>query len=312
MNINLLTDEVLYVLIGIVAVLIISTVITKIMKQKNNSSGLKEVEMRIRSWWVMFIIFTFALIIHSTISLIFMALLCFLALKEYFSLIPFNRAHRLVLFWAYMTIPIQFSLIYLGWYGMFIVFIPVYMFLLIPIQAIIVGETKNFLRSIATVQWGVMLMVFGLSHLAFLLVLPGREESVAGAGLVLFLVLLTQANDVAQFIWGKMLGKKKIIPKVSPNKTWAGFIGGVLTTTVLAVILAPLITPFSLLASIIAGLYIGLTGFIGDVNISALKRDLNIKDTSAIIPGHGGILDRVDSLTYTAPLFFHFTRYFYF
>ena len=312
MNINLLTDEVLYVLIGIVAVLIISTIITKIMKQKNNSSGLKEVEMRIRSWWIMFIIFTFALIIHSTISLIFMALLCFLALKEYFSLIPFNRAHRLVLFWAYMTIPIQFLLIYLGWYGMFIVFIPVYMFLLIPIQAIIVGETKNFLRSIATVQWGVMLMVFGLSHLAFLLVLPGREESVAGAGLVLFLVVLTQANDVAQFIWGKMLGKKKIIPKVSPNKTWAGFIGGVLTTTVLAVILAPLITPFSLLASIIAGLYIGLTGFIGDVNISALKRDLNIKDTSAIIPGHGGILDRVDSLTYTAPLFFHFTRYFYF
>lgn len=312
MNINLLTDEVLYVLIGIVAVLIISTLITKIMKQKNNSSGLKEVEMRIRSWWVMFTIFTFALIIHSTISLIFMAVLCFLALKEYFSLIPFNRAHRLVLFWAYMTIPVQFSLIYLGWYGMFIVFIPVYMFLLIPIQAIIVGETKNFLRSIATVQWGVMLMVFGLSHLAFLLVLPGREESVAGAGLVLFLVVLTQANDVAQFIWGKMLGKKKILPKVSPNKTWAGFIGGVLTTTVLAVILAPLITPFSLLASIIAGLYIGLTGFIGDVNISALKRDLNIKDTSAIIPGHGGILDRVDSLTYTAPLFFHFTRYFYF
>lgn len=312
MNINLLTDEVLYVLIGIVAVLIISTSITKIMKQKNNTSGLKEVEMRIRSWWVMFIIFTFALLIHSTISLIFMALLCFLALKEYFSLIPFNRSHRLVLFWAYMTIPIQFLLIYLGWYGMFIVFIPVYMFLLIPIQAIIVGETKNFLRSIATVQWGVMLMVFGLSHLAFLLVLPGQEESIAGAGLVLFLVVLTQANDVAQFLWGKMLGKKKIVPKVSPNKTWAGFIGGVLTTTVLAVILAPLITPFSLFSSIIAGLYIGLTGFIGDVNISALKRDLNIKDTSAIIPGHGGILDRVDSLTYTAPLFFHFTRYFYF
>jgi len=312
MNINLLTDEVLYVLIGIVAVLIISTFITKIMKQKNNTSGLKEVEMRIRSWWVMFIIFTFALLIHSTISLIFMALLCFLALKEYFSLIPFNRSHRLVLFWAYMTIPIQFLLIYLGWYVMFIVFIPVYMFLLIPIQAIIVGETKNFLRSIATVQWGVMLMVFGLSHLAFLLVLPGQEESIAGAGLVLFLVVLTQANDVAQFLWGKMLGKKKIVPKVSPNKTWAGFIGGVLTTTVLAVILAPLITPFSLFSSIIAGLYIGLTGFIGDVNISALKRDLNIKDTSAIIPGHGGILDRVDSLTYTAPLFFHFTRYFYF
>src|SRR5690625_1256220 len=199
MNINLLTDEVLYVLIGIIGVLILSTVITKIIKKKNGTYGLKEVEMRIRSWWVMFIIFTFALIIHSTISLIFMALLCFLALKEYFSLIPFNRAHRLVLFWAYMTIPIQFLLIYLGWYGMFIVFIPVYMFLLIPIQAIIVGETKNFLRSIAAVQWGIMLMVFGLSHLAYLLVLPGKEHCVVGAGLVLFLVVLPLANDVAQF-----------------------------------------------------------------------------------------------------------------
>ncbi|HIW13079.1 MAG TPA: phosphatidate cytidylyltransferase [Candidatus Salinicoccus stercoripullorum] len=312
MNLDLITGEVLYVLIAIIAVLISSSVITFIMKKRKPTKTLDEVTLRIRSWWVMFIIFTIALIIHSTISLVFMALLCFLALKEFFSLIPFNRAHRLVLFWAYLTIPIQFFFIYIGSYGMFIIFIPVYMFLLIPIQAIIVGETKGFLHSIAAVQWGIMLMVFGLSHLAYLLVLPGKEHSVVGAGLVLFLVVLTQANDVAQFIWGKMLGKRKIIPKVSPNKTWEGFIGGVLTTTVIAVLLAPLITPFSLFSSIIAGLYIGLTGFIGDINISAVKRDLNIKDTSTAIPGHGGILDRVDSLTYTAPLFLHFTRFFYF
>ena len=312
MNLDLITEEVLYVLIAIVAVLISSSVITFIMKKHRPGKTLDEVSLRIRSWWMMFIIFTIALVIHSTISLIFMALLCFLALKEFFSLIPFNRAHRLVLFWAYLTIPIQFFFIYIGSYGMFIIFIPVYMFLLIPIQAIIVGETKGFLHSIASVQWGIMLMVFGLSHLAYLLVLPGKENSVAGAGLVLFLVVLTQVNDVAQFIWGKMLGKRKIIPKVSPNKTWEGFIGGVLTTTLIALLLAPLITPFSLLSSMVAGLYIGLTGFIGDVNISAVKRDLNIKDTSTAIPGHGGILDRVDSLTYTAPLFLHFTRFFYF
>ncbi len=312
MNFNVLTDEVLYVLIGIIGILVISTAITLVLKKKNPSHTVDEVMLRIKSWWVMFFIFTFALVIHSTISLIFMGILSFLALKEYFSLIPFNRAHRLVIFWSYIAIPIQFLFIYFEFYGMFIVFIPVYMFLLIPIQAIIVGETKNFLQSVASVQWGLMLMVFGLSHLAYLLVLPGKENSVLGAGLVLFLVVLTQANDVAQFLWGKTLGKRKILPKVSPNKTWAGFFGGVLTTTVLAVLLAPLITPFTLTGSIIAGLYIGLTGFIGDVNISAFKRDLNIKDTSAIIPGHGGILDRVDSLTYTAPLFFHFARFFYF
>lgn len=312
MNVGVISDELLYVFIGIVVVLVASTIITAILKRRNPSNALHEVDLRIRSWWVMFIIFTIAIVVHSTISLIFMALLCFLALKEYFSLIPFNRAHRLVLFWAYLAIPIQFLFIYFEQYGMFIIFIPVYMFLLIPIQAIFVGDTKNFLQSIASVQWGMMLMVFGLSHLAYLLVLPGKESSIVGAGLVLFLVVLTQANDVAQFLWGKLLGKKKIVPKVSPNKTWAGFIGGLVTTTVLAVILAPLLTPFSLLASIVSGLYIALMGFVGDVNISALKRDLAIKDTSSIIPGHGGILDRVDSLTYTAPLFLHFTRFFYF
>lgn len=312
MTFGVISDELLYVFIGIVIVLITSTVITAVLKRRNPSNTLHEVELRIRSWWVMFIIFTIAIVVHSTISLIFLALLCFLALKEYFSLIPFNRAHRLVLFWAYLAIPIQFLFIYFEQYGMFIIFIPVYMFLLIPIQAIFVGDTKNFLQSIASVQWGMMLMVFGLSHLAYLLVLPGKESSIIGAGLVLFLVVLTQANDVAQFLWGKLLGNRKIVPKVSPNKTWVGFIGGLVTTTILAVILAPLLTPFSLLASIVSGLYIALMGFIGDVNISALKRDLAIKDTSSIIPGHGGILDRVDSLTYTAPLFLHFTRFFYF
>ena len=312
MSIGVISDELLYVFIGIVIVLVVSTVITAVLKRRNPNKTLHEVDMRIRSWWVMFIIFTIAIVVHSTISLIFLALLCFLALKEYFSLIPFNRAHRLVMLWAYLAIPIQFLFIYFEQYGMFIIFIPVYMFLLIPIQAIFVGDTKNFLQSIASVQWGMMLMVFGLSHLAYLLVLPGKESSIVGAGLVLFLVVLTQANDVAQFLWGKLLGKKKIVPKVSPNKTWAGFIGGIVTTTILAVILAPLLTPFSLPASIVSGLYIALMGFIGDVNISALKRDLAIKDTSSIIPGHGGILDRVDSLTYTAPLFLHFTRFFYF
>ncbi len=312
MNLGIFSDDLMYVFVGIIAVLIIATVVTAILKRRKPSDALHEVDLRIRSWWVMFIIFTIAIVLHSTISLIFMALLCFLALKEYFSLIPFNRAHRLVLFWAYLAIPIQFLFIYFEQYGMFIIFIPVYMFLLIPIQAIFVGDTKNFLQSIASVQWGMILMVFGLSHLAYLLVLPGKENGLIGAGLVLYLVVLTQVNDVAQFLWGKMLGKKKIVPKVSPNKTWAGFVGGLVTTTVLAVILAPLLTPFSIFASIVSGLYIALMGFIGDVNISALKRDLAIKDTSSIIPGHGGILDRVDSLTYTAPLFLHFTRFFYF
>lgn len=312
MNLGKISTEMLIVMIGVFIVLVLSSLISIYLTKRYPEKDFTEIRLRIKSWWSMCIIFTIALVIHSTVSLIFLGLLCFLALKEYFSLIPTNRSHRAVLFWAYLSIPIQFTFIYFGFYGMFIIFIPVYMFLFIPIQAILIGETKGFLQSMGSVQWGMMLMVFSLSHLAYLIVLPGEKSSVPGASLVLFLVILTQANDVFQFLFGKAFGKHKIVPKVSPNKTWEGFVGGIISTTILSLCLAPLLTPFTLLGMIVAGLYISIMGFVGDVNISALKRDLNIKDTSQTIPGHGGILDRVDSLTYTAPLFFHFVRFFYF
>jgi phosphatidate cytidylyltransferase len=154
--------------------------------------------------------------------------------------------------------------------------------------------------------------VFGLSHVSYLLVLPPESAPGSnGAALILYLVVLTQGNDVAQYLWGKWLGKSKVVPKVSPNKTWAGLIGGVLTTVGLAYLLAPWLTPLTPWHTLFSGLIIGLGGFIGDVNISALKRDLGVKDSGQTIPGHGGILDRVDSLMFTAPMFFHFIRYFY-
>ena len=128
---------------------------------------------------------------------------------------------------------------------------------------------------------------------------------------MLFLLIVNALNDASQYVWGKLFGKKPIVPNISPHKTWAGFIGGVATTTVLASILGPILTPMSIKVSICAGLLIGIFGFIGDVVLSAVKRDVGVKDSSNLIPGHGGILDRVDSLTYTAPIFFHFICYLY-
>ena len=120
---------------------------------------------------------------------------------------------------------------------------------------------------------------------------------------------MTQFNDVSQYVWGKLLGKRKITPRVSPKKTWEGFLGGVLTITLLAGFLAPFLTPLSRIEGFIAGAIISASGFVGDVVISSVKRDLHIKDTGQLIPGHGGILDRMDSLIYTAPLFFHYIYY---
>jgi phosphatidate cytidylyltransferase len=212
-----------------------------------------------------------------------------------------------------MAIPFQYYWVSQAWYGMFIVFIPVYMFLFLPLRMVAIGETRHFLRAAGTIHWGLMALVFSISHIAYLLVLPPLAGfDAGGAGLVLFLVGLTQFNDVAQYLWGKALGRHKIVPKVSPNKTWQGFIGGVVTTTILSLLLAGILTPLSLPMAVAVGLLISVAGFVGDVTISALKRDIGVKDSGSLLPGHGGVLDRVDSLTYTAPLFFHFVYYFYY
>jgi phosphatidate cytidylyltransferase len=241
---------------------------------------------------------------------VFWAFVSFLALKEYLSLIPTRRADRRVLFWAYLAIPIHYYWVGIAWYGMFIIFIPVYMFLLLPLRMVIIGETEGFLRAAGTLHWGMMTTVFSLSHMAYLLVLdPAKNPAGGGAGLLLYLVFLTQFNDVAQYTWGKLFGKHKVIPKVSPKKTWEGLIGGNLTTLALAVLIAPYLTPLTPYEAAGAGLIIGVFGFIGDVTISALKRDIGVKDSGSLIPGHGGVLDRIDSLTYTAPLFFHYVYY---
>lgn len=309
----MMNHNIMVVLEFILAILVVASLTTFLLKTKNKHKDYTELALRIKSWWVMAIVFIFVNLVNPTLALFSIGFLCFLSLKEYLSMIPTRRTDRRVLFFAYLSIPIHFYWIYLGWYGMFIIFIPIYVFLFLPLVMVLIGDTKGFLKAAGTLHWGLMLVVFGLSHIAYLLALPTNESLPAGVtGLLLYVVVLTQLNDVSQYIWGKMFGKHKVVPTVSPNKTIEGLIGGIGTTTVLSVFLGPILTPMDLKMALIAGFLISFLGFIGDVNISAIKRDLGIKDSGSSIPGHGGILDRVDSLTYTAPVFFHFIYYFYF
>ena len=305
--------NVLIALGGLYIILIIASVGAGLLRWRSPETERTELVQRIRSWWIIVTLFTAAMVMSRTVSVVFFAFVSFLALKEYFSIVPTRRADRRVLFWAYLAIPVQYYWVAQAWYGMFIIFIPVYVFLLLPLRMVTIGETKEFLRAAGTLHWGIMTLVFGISHIAYLLVLPEPQNPAAGgAGLVFFLVFLTQFNDVAQYLWGKKLGRHKIIPNVSPNKTWEGFLGGVATTTLLSIVLATWLTPLRVEAAAAAGLLISVAGFIGDVTISALKRDIGLKDSGSMLPGHGGILDRIDSLTYTAPLFFHFVYYLYY
>ncbi len=307
MILQTLTPGARMVMAGILGVLVIASAVTWRLQRHGPAEKYLELSQRVKSWWVMVGVFTVAIAIDQRLSIAFFAFVSFLALKEFFSLIPTRRADRRVLFWAYLSIPLQYYWVYRGWYGMFIVFIPVWMLMVISARMVLIGETRDFLRAVGTIQWGLLLMVFSISHQAYLLVLQPH----GGPALVLYLVVLTQLNDVAQYIWGKTLGRHKVVPTVSPNKTVEGLIGGIATTTGLAVLLAPLLTPLSLPHSIAAGLMIGAGGFLGDITIGSVKRDLGVKDAGTMLPGHGGVLDRVNSLTYTAPLFFHFLRFYY-
>jgi len=302
----------LYLISIVLLLLVIASLIRLILAKTHPGNDYSELHQRIQSWWWMIGILFFCLFFSKTTAIVLFAFISFLGLKEFFSIVPIRQTDRRVIFWAYLSIPIQYYLVTISWYGVFIIFIPVYVFLFLPLRMVLIGEVKGFIRSAGITHWAVMLTVFCLSHIAYLLVLPVKNINAGGVGLVMFLLAMTQLNDVCQYIWGKLLGKHKIIPKVSPNKTWEGFLGGVITITLISGVIGPLLTPMIFIHSLFAGLIISVSGFIGDVVISAVKRDLEIKDSGSLIPGHGGILDRFDSLIFTSPLFFHFIYYLYY
>lgn len=295
--------------LSLMILLIIASIIVFLKVKQNPKKDYQELILRTRSWWWMIAIILGALFLGAKATTTLFAFISFLALKEFYSITPLRTVDRRLVFWAYLAIPIQFYFAYIQWFGMFIIFIPVYMFLFLPFRSVMIGETKGFIRANAVIQWSLMLCVFGFSHITYLANIDRININSGFSGLILYLLFMTQFNDVSQYVSGKCFGKRKIIPKVSPNKTWGGFLGGFIVTTILSAFLAPYLTILTMEQGIIAGMLIAVSGFVGDVVLSSVKRDLQIKDSGTLIPGHGGILDRVDSLMYSTPIFFHYFYY---
>jgi phosphatidate cytidylyltransferase len=301
--------DLMTVVIVIFSILIFASLLFFIVGKLKPQAKLDELKARTKSWWIMAALVLGATLINSTISYVAIALLSFVAFRELYSVLGFRDSDRRAIFWAYVSIPIQYYLAYIEWYGAFIIFIPIVMFLFLPLRMVLKGNTAGIIKSMSSLQWILMLTVFGLSHMAYLLSLPDIDGfSSGGRGLLLFLVFLTEINDVMQFTWGKLFGKHKIIPKVSPNKTWEGFVGGIISTTIIGYFLG-FLTPLSDLQVVFVSFILAVSGFCGDIVMSSVKRDIGVKDMSTAIPGHGGILDRIDSLAYTAPAFFHLVYY---
>ncbi|MBL6593582.1 MAG: phosphatidate cytidylyltransferase [Flavobacteriales bacterium] len=308
-NINI-SGEIQIVIFIILAILVFSSIVLGIWGLFSKSKMLKELKTRTKSWWIMCTLFITATIISNVITYVCIGFLSFAALREFYSVIKLRKSDRAGMLWCYLAIPVQYYLAYRGWYELFIVFIPVFMFVWIPFILVLQGETKMIMSSMAGLPTSLMLCVFGLSHMAYLISLPEIDGfSAGGKGLLLFLIFITQINDVMQFIWGKLIGKHKILPKISPNKTWGGFIGGLISSVFIGYLMS-FLTPLNHWQVIVVSFFIAGVGFVGDVVVSAIKRDMGVKDMGQAIPGHGGVLDRIDSLALTTPIFFHLVYFF--
>jgi len=259
----------------------------------------------------MALIFIVAVVTGRVVSILLFTLISFLALREFVTLAPTRQGDHRALFWSFFIVtPLQYYLIWIEWYGLFSILIPVWMSIFLATRTTLAGDTEHFLERTAINQWGLMICVYFISHVPALLMLaiPGYEHQ--NAKLMFFLVLIVQLSDVLQFVWGKSIGRRKVAPTISPNKTWEGAIGGIGCTTLIGAALW-WATPFAPDEAGMMALVITVMGFAGGLIMSAIKRDRGVKDYGAFIEGHGGMLDRIDSLCFAAPVFFHLTRFFY-
>ncbi|KAA0968508.1 phosphatidate cytidylyltransferase [Aureimonas fodinaquatilis] len=300
---------------GLVVLLTAATLIGRVAATRAKSpeavATAANLNQRIRSWWVMVAVLSAAFAFGQTVTLVLFALTSFYCLREFISLTPTLPAdHSALAFAFYVFLPLQYILIGIDWQTLFSIAIPVYAFLLLPALAALKQETAGFLERTSKVQWALMLTVYCISHAPALLLLDIPGYAGKEVLLLFFLIFVVQASDVLQYVFGKLFGRHKIAPVVSPNKTVEGFVGGGLAAILLGACLF-WITPFSPLQAAGMAFAIVMAGFCGGLVLSAVKRSMGAKDWGRMIEGHGGALDRMDSVSYSAPLFFHLTNYFF-
>ena len=304
--------DLIWVLGGLFAVLALASVVGFTLARRvagAPNAVVDNLNDRIRAWWVMVVLMGLALIGGKTGVTLLFGFCSFAALREFITLTDTRRADHWALATAFFVVlPVQYYLIWIEWYGLYSIFIPVYAFLLMPIIAAARGDTDHFLIRIAEVQWALMICVFATSHVPALLSLDIAGYEGRNVLLIAFLVIVVQISDVLQYVWGKLLGRTKIAPKLSPSKTVEGFVGGALSATAVGAGLSWM-TPFTPLQAAFLALVIVLMGFFGGLVMSAIKRDRGVKDWGHLIAGHGGFIDRLDSVVFSAPIFFHLVRY---
>lgn len=307
-----MSDTLFYVLLAVFLILCTGTAVGAFLSRRTMSEDARKtidnLNARTRSWWIMVLVFGGALLSGWTATVLLFLFLSFIALREFWTIAPSRRGdHRQLFLSFFALLPLQYWLLWTEWYGLFAIAIPVYAFLGLAAVGTLAGDTRDFLARSARVQWGLMLCVYCISHAPAIAMLDTTTDPTL---LLVYLVVVVQLSDVLQYVVGKLFGRTRFSPNISPSKTLEGLLGGGALAVLVGIALTPL-TPFTLLQSAGLSAAIVTAGFFGGFVLSAVKRDLAAKDWGTLIQGHGGVLDRLDSITFSAPIFFHLVRYWF-
>jgi phosphatidate cytidylyltransferase len=314
----------LSLVVGVMVLLGAASAVTFFL-QRRTDSGLdpaivESFRTRIRAWWILFTALAAAFLIGTWATVFLFWAVSFWALREFITLTPTRPADHRTLFWVFfLCTPLQFILVGLKHqYELYSILIPVYAFLLIPARIAFSGDSKRFLERTAKIEAGLLICVYCLSYAPALLTLdipksdPSRNVSLdpsRNVSLLFFFILMVQLSDVFQYAWSQLPSKHPMVPTIQPAKTWEGLLGGTATSALVGATLW-WATPFSPWMAALMSLVVALMGTAGSLTMSAIKRDRGVKDYGTLVEGHGGVLDRIDSICFAAPVFFHFTQYY--
>lgn len=303
------------IVLAVFGFLIAATALGEGLRRRFDSDGrnplVETLLARLNAWWAMAVGLTVAIVIGRGAVVLLFAIISFAALREFLTLTRKARAdHWALLASFFVILPVQYISVWQNWYGFYAIFIPVYAFLFLPVLSVMRGDTERFLARVSETQWALMITVFAGSHVPALLWLDIPAYTGKDMLLIFFFVLVVQGSELMQYVFGHFFGRTKINKSIERSRTWEGVIGGVASGVLIAALLSWAM-PFGTLGALGLGLVLSAFGFFGSTVMRAIKRDRGVREWGDVIPGQGGFIDRLDSVLFAAPVFFHLVRFFY-
>ena len=306
---------------GLLALATIALLLSNLSEQRAPHDEARVAELQnfqqlLTTSWGMVVLFWLAWASGESLATILFALIAFFALREFITLSPTRRGdHRSLVLAFFAVLPIQFWLVATRHFDLFTVFIPVYVFLAIPVASALSGDPQRFLERNAKLQWGIMVCIYGMSHVPALLLLqfPNLHYQGKQAFLVFFLVMVVQTCMLVQHLATRRLRRPPSLPGISSSFNWRSWGWGLLAGSVLGALLS-FITPFKPGQALAAAFIAGVAGSLGHLVMKALKRDRGVTAwglRGRSVTGANGLLDRVDALCFAAPIFFHSVRWYF-